>query len=63
MTESFCTAEDCSEVADFMASNASLLVGAEVAAEQALEHTRLNVIWRDKDILSVQQFLDSYFNQ
>ena len=57
VTESFTSEASYQEVADFFAKNEARLTGAEKAVKQALEHVRLNVTWRNKDITSLKKFL------
>ena len=62
VTESFCDQEGYEAVADFLMTNRSKFHGNEHSVEQAEEHLRLNVIWREKDVTNLQHFLDGYFN-
>ena len=59
VTESFSDHESFQEAVDFFEANDGKFVGSENAVKQALEHVRLNVTWRDKDIDSIRRFLDS----
>ncbi len=62
VTENFCARQDLIEVSAFFGVNRSRLVGSEHCVEQAEEHVRLNVIWREKDIDKISSFLQGYFN-
>ena len=57
VTESFTSEASYQEVAEFFAKNEDKLVGNEKAVKQALEHVRLNVTWRNKDITSLKKFV------
>ena len=59
VTESFSDHESFQEAVDFFDANGNKLIGSENATRQALEHVRLNVTWRDKDIEAIKRFLDS----
>ena len=59
VTESFSDRESFQEAVEVFEANKTKLVGSENAARQALEHVRLNVTWRDKDIDAIKRFLDS----
>ena len=57
VTESFTSETAYQEVASFFASNEDKLTGSEKAVKQALEHVRLNLTWRNKDITSLKKFV------
>ena len=57
VTESFSDRESFQEAVEFFEANASKFVGSENAVKQALEHVRLNVTWREKDIDAIRRFL------
>ena len=59
MTESFSDRESFQDAVEFFEANEGKFVGSENAVKQALEHVRLNVTWRDKDIDSIKRFLES----
>ena len=62
VTGTFCSNEGYEEIAEFLATHKHRMVGSEHAAQQAEEHIRLNIIWRDKDVGKIQTFMDRYFN-
>ena len=59
VTESFSDRESFQDAVDFFDANQGKFVGSENAVKQALEHVRLNVTWRDKDIDAIKRFLES----
>ena len=59
VTESFSDRESFQDAIEFFEANESKFIGSENATKQALEHVRLNVTWRDKDIDSIKRFLES----
>ena len=59
VTESFSDRESFQDAVEFFGANEGKFVGSENAVKQALEHVRLNVTWRDKDIDSIKRFLES----
>ena len=59
VTESFSDLESFQDAVDFFGAHEGKFVGSENAVKQGLEHVRLNVTWRDKDIDSIRRFLDS----
>ena len=59
VTESFSDRESFQDAVEFFEANEGKFVGSENAVKQALEHVRLNVTWRDKDIDSIKRFLES----
>ena len=62
VTGTYCSSEGYEEIAEFLSTHKHEMVGNEHAAQQAEEHVRLNLIWRNKDIGKIQTFLDRYFN-
>ena len=59
VTETFSDRESFQDAMDFFESNQGKFIGSENATKQALEHVRLNVTWREKDIDSIRRFLES----
>ena len=59
VTESFSDRESFQDAVEYFEANEGKFVGSENAVKQALEHVRLNVTWRDKDIDSIKRFLES----
>lgn len=62
VVESFVDQESYNNICDFFARNKEKFVGSEQGVEQAIEHVKLNVIWRVKDVDSIRNFLNGYLN-
>lgn len=63
VTESIFDPECHRQAAAFFEANMHKLVGSEHSVKQALEHIRLNMSWKDKDIEALERFLKKYQQQ